>query len=149
MAIFLPPPPIPTDRIDTYQWVDWFRKLQQYLTKAGSIPSTVIDSTTLAVQMGVEETVRSISINTTLDNTYYTNYVIKSGLTVKLPAATASITGKTWTVNFNTDGDLLIQTQGTDTIMTPDNSNETGIFITIKGTSMQLRCITVGYWIIV
>lgn len=149
MSVFLPPPPIPQGELDSYQWRDWFRKLQQYLTRPGSIPSSVIDTTTLPIEIGLAETVQSLSSNAILTTDYYTNYVIKSGLTVKLPTSSSDIIGKTWTINFNTEGTLLILTQGRDTIMTPDNSNETGILVTVKGTSMQLRCITVGYWIIV
>lgn len=44
MANPLPPPPIKSPD-GSYAWLDWYRKLQQYVSQGGSIPWTVIDFT--------------------------------------------------------------------------------------------------------
>jgi len=43
MATELPPPPINVSDNNAYVWLEWFRKLRNYLTTSGSVPWALVD----------------------------------------------------------------------------------------------------------
>ena len=100
-------------------------------------------------ELSTHNNVTSTAVDPSLNDTHNTVYVTATGKTITLPAASTARIGRTWTINFSTTGTLTIQRAGSDTIMTPTSATETSISVTIRGTSMELKCNTATSWIIV
>ena len=88
--------------------------------------------------------VNSVSVNTTLDDTYYTVEVTSSGKTITLPACSTARIGKTWTIILGTDGYTDITRSGSDTLTLP--TTDTTIRLSNKGASVSLKCLTANSW---
>lgn len=121
MANPLPPPPIKSSD-GSYAWLDWYRKLQQYVSQGGSIPWNVIDFTGSKLSDILDKphnVLNSIQGGTTgeffhLTAAQHTNAIIAVPNTRTLTAG-AGLTGggnltadRTFDVVANADGSIVV-----------------------------------------
>ncbi len=94
-------------------------------------------------------TVQTVSVDTTLSDSYRTTIVNATGKTMTLPAASGARIGFDWTVCLATTGNVTIQRAGSDTILTPTSTTDTSVVISVQGESITFRCATATTWIMV
>ncbi len=90
------------------------------------------------------DNVASVSLDTSLDDTYSTVVVSTTAKVITLPAASTARIGKSWTVVLGVSGYCDIETAGADTLTLP--TNDTIIRLNNKGASVTLRCLSASSW---
>lgn len=89
----------------------------------------------------------STAVNKTLDTNHFTVYTTAASITITLPAASADIVGKTWTVCLSVTGPVTITRAGSDVLLLP--TTDTSVTLYNKGDSLSFRCLSATTWGIV
>ncbi|MEB3213183.1 MAG: hypothetical protein VKL39_17665 [Leptolyngbyaceae bacterium] len=92
------------------------------------------------------EEVATVSINTTMDDSYATYIADTSAITLTLPAATVERIGKTWTVVMNCNGYVDVEPDPTDEFILYGGSDT--IRLDEIGSTLVMRCISTTQWVI-
>lgn len=175
MAIVLPPPPNATRDLNDFQWRDWFRKVQQFLTSIAAFSWNVIDFTDSNITDISSRRHQDLqSLQGGQSNEYYhltaTEYAsLGSSTTVTTSAVNVNLTdtshviyitasGKTVTLPACTSGRIgeawtIIQAVNGYVDITRTGSDtfiiptsDTTIRLTTKGASVTLMCLTTSTW---
>lgn len=88
-----------------------------------------------------------VTQNTQMGDSEHSFIAVVSGLTMSLPLASAERYGRDWTVILGTAGWVDITVTGTDLLILPVVDDT--IRLTVKGSSVTLRCVSSNSWGIV
>lgn len=85
-----------------------------------------------------------ISQNTRMGDDEHSFIAVVSGLTMTLPLASAERYGRDWTVLLGTIGWVDVTVSGDDVLILPVVDDT--IRLTVKGSSVTLRCVSSNSW---
>ena len=135
-------PPVPPDKIqEIHSWRDWFQFLNRMFGAGAvhTIQPNLIDFSNIT----------TVTSNTQMTDQSYVYVATVTGKTVTLPKADVNMIGCVWEVNLSCLGTVTIVVTAGDSIMTPANATETTIVLSVRGSTLRIRCVSTSTWIIV